>query len=239
MAERYYIASCMFTRAFPELSLRIRDIAEERYGLRPVRCCVPRYKLDEMSAKLPEEFREAWNAMPDSADFKPGDEIYSFCHNCNNIIEESRPGTRVRSFYELLAGDPGFRAPDRSGLKAVVQDCWRSRDRAEEQAAVRKLLADMNIEYVEAEKNHEDTAFCGMTLYRAQPPRNPKLAPRHYVDGAAGLFVPHTEEEQKRIMREYCASLPMKTVVCYCHYCYEGLKAGGADAQHIAQLLFP
>ena len=28
-------------------------------------------------------------------------------------------------------------------------------------------------------------------------------------------------------------------VVCYCHYCLEGLLAGGADAMHIAQLLFP
>ena len=28
-------------------------------------------------------------------------------------------------------------------------------------------------------------------------------------------------------------------VVCYCHYCLEGLKLGGADATPLVSLLFP
>lgn len=40
-------------------------------------------------------------------------------------------------------------------------------------------------------------------------------------------------------MREHCAGLPTHEVVCYCHYCLEGLLEGGANAWHIAQLFFP
>ena len=35
-----------------------------------------------------------------------------------------------------------------------------------------------------------------------------------------------------------CRQFGSDKVVCYCHYCYEGLQIGGADASHLAQLLF-
>ena len=81
--------------------------------------------------------------------------------------------------------------------------------------------------------------FCGKSLYRPQPPRNPKLAPKHYVEGAAGLFVPHSEEEQVQIMRSYCDKFQTETIICYCHYCLEGLLSGNRDGRHIAHMLFP
>ena len=236
----YYIASCVFTGQFPELSFRIQDYVANRFGLTVVRCCVPRYKIREFEGRLPEGGpRERWQALPDSAAFGPGDEAYSLCHNCNNIIEETRPGAAAHSLWELIDGDDDFPFPDYSGLTVAVQDCWRSRDRAGEQRAVRSLLQKMGIRYVEAEANHENTRFCGCSLYRPQPPRNPKLAPKHYVEGTEGLFIPHSPEEQARLMADYCQTLPTQNVVCYCHYCLEGLKAGGAEARHIAQLLFP
>ena len=58
------------------------------------------------------------------------------------------------------------------------------------------------------------------------------------MDGAAGKFIPHTMEEQTALMQEYCAGLKKQPVVCYCHYCLEGLKLGGADAKHLAELIF-
>ncbi|MBQ6195838.1 MAG: hypothetical protein IJK47_00195 [Lachnospiraceae bacterium] len=27
-------------------------------------------------------------------------------------------------------------------------------------------------------------------------------------------------------------------IVCYCHYCLEGLKEGGKDGRHLAEMLF-
>ena len=236
----YYIASCVFTAQFPELSRRIQDCVRSRYGLEVVRCCVGQYKIREFEDRMPEGASRAhWAQLPDSGDFRPGDVVYSLCHNCNNIIEEQHPGVEVHSLWERIDRDPGFPFPDRPGLRVTVQDCWRSRDRRAEQEAVRSLLGKMHIRFDEAPENREKTEFCGVSLYRPQPPRNPKLAPKHYVDGAAGKFLPHTAEEQARLMRDYCALLPAQPVVCYCHYCLEGLTLGGADAMHLASLLFP
>ncbi len=80
--------------------------------------------------------------------------------------------------------------------------------------------------------------FCGASLYRSQPPRNPKLAPGKYVDGAIGLFVPHSPGEQEQIMEDYCRRFGSDKVICYCHYCLEGLLMGGTDAVHLTQMLF-
>ena len=237
---RYYIASCVFTSQFPELSQRIQDSVKERFGPEIVRCCVGQYKIREFEERMPDgASRNRWAQLPDSGDFQPGDTVYSLCHNCNNIIEEQHPGVIVRSLWELLDSTPDFPLPDYSGMNVTVQDCWRSRDRAEEQAAVRSLLRKMHIAFTEAPAHHGQTEFCGASLYRPQPPRNPKLAPKHYVDGAGGKFIPHTKEEQEQLMRDYCARLADQPVVCYCHYCLEGLKLGGADAKHLAELLFP
>ena len=85
---RYYIASCVFTSRFPDLSIRICNYVEKRFGLKIIRCCVPKYKLREFTEKMPEgTFRERWAALPDCAPFQTDDEVYSLCHNCSNIIE--------------------------------------------------------------------------------------------------------------------------------------------------------
>lgn len=247
----YYIASCVFTSKYPELSFRIQNYIRARFGdqaeaagdskgaMNIVRCCVPKYKIQEFEERMPsEDAREKWRRLPDSGIFRPGDSVYSLCHNCNNIIDEMHPGVSVFSLWELIDRDDAFPFPDYHGQEVFVQDCWRSRDRADEQAAVRSLLEKMHFTIRETDANHAETEFCGNSLYRPQPPRNPKLAPKHYVEGAAGKFVPHTEAEQKRIMEEYCGKFGKIPVVCYCHYCLEGLLLGGADGKHLAQLLF-
>ena len=240
MANTYYIASCVFTAQFPTLSFRIQKYIETRFSIPIARCCFPKYKLKEFEEKMPEgAVRDAWRGLPDSAPLQPGDTVYSLCHNCSNIIEEMHPGVAVKSLWELIAQDDAFLFPDRSGLKATVQDCWRARERRGEQEAVRAILRKMNIDFVEAEPNRENTRYCGSSLFRPQPSRNPKAAPKHYKIDAEGLFLPHTEEEQIALMKEYCAAFQTETVICYCHYCLEGLLQGGKDGQHIAQLLFP
>ena len=237
--SRYYIASCVFTSQFPQLSMRIREYVQNRFGVTVVRCCVPKYKIAEFENKMPEgTLREQWAALPDSGVFQAGDEVFSLCHNCNNIIEETHPGVKVHSLWELLDTDESFSFPDFAGESMTLQDCWRSKDLHEEQKAVRNLLRKMHVDIVEMEHSREQADFCGASLYRAQPPRNPKLAPKHYVEGAEGLFIPHSEEEQLRLMKEYAGNFTTNRVVCYCHYCLEGLRMGGAEAIHIAQMLF-
>lgn len=236
---KYYIASCVFTSKFPELSFRIQKYVEERFGFPIVRCCVPKYKIKEFEEKMPEGWlRDSWSKLKDCGEYQEGDTIYSLCHNCNNIIEEMHPGVQVHSLWELIDQDETFVFPDYSGLKVTLQDCWRARHRKQEQDAVRSLLKKMNIEVEELAVNREDTMYCGHSLYREQPKRNPTLAPKFYVEGAKGLFVPHTTEEQEQLMKQHASQYKTDVVVCYCHYCLEGLDMAKVDGRHIAHMLF-
>lgn len=238
MGKEYFIASCVFTSQYPKLSSKIQQYIKERYDIPIVRCCLPNYKLKEFTEKMPEDYRLNWSSLPDCAEFKPGDTVYSVCHNCLNIIEETKPGVKVASVWELILADESFIYPDYCHVKATIQDCWRSNERISEQKAVRQLLQKMNIDIVELPNNYDKTDFCGASLYRPQPLRNPKIAPHHYVEKAQGKFLPHTAEEQKKIMEEYCKQFSTQLIVCYCHYCLEGLLLGGVNGKHIAELLF-
>ncbi len=235
----YYIASCVFSERHAALSERIIHYISERHHLPIVRCCTRRYKVKEFEDKMVEPVKDIWASLPDSAQWNEGDIAYSICHNCCNIAEESQKGVSAMSIWELVLADKDFQYPDYSGMDVVIQDCWRSKERHAEQLAVRELLRKMKIQYNELPENFSKTRFCGNSLYRPQPTRNPKLAPKYYKDGAQGLFQPHSLEEQAAIMKDYCQRFNDKAVVCYCHYCLEGLEMGGAKAFHIAQLLFP
>lgn len=234
---QYYIASCVFTSRLPRLSQRVQAYITSRWQLPIVRCCVPKYSLEKFTSLMPEDYQETWAAMPDCAPFQPGDTVYSICHNCANILEETHPGVQTPSIYELILSDSSFPYPDYAGMTVTVQDCWRARDRKNEQTAVRALLEKMHIYSVELPDNLEKTNFCGASLYRPQPPRNPALAPKHY--DVKDKFLPHTPQEQKAIMEDYCRRFTTKDVVCYCHYCLEGLQMGGVHGIHLASLLFP
>ncbi len=237
---KYYISGCVFSARFPELSKRIREYAANRHGITVLRCCVSQWKEKAYEEKMPEgTLRDSWKALKHSEKFTEGDEVWSLCHNCSNIIEEQYQGVKVHTFWELIDSDKDFKFPDYSDMTVTVQDCWRSRERVEEQKAVRSLLRKMNINFVEAELNHENTDFCGVSLLEPPMKRNAMLAPKHYVEQAEGKFIPHTEEEKKRIMTDYCRQFKTDTVVCYCHYCLEGLLLGGANGIHLAGLLFP
>lgn len=235
----YYIAGCVFTAKYPKLSKQIQDYVASLGSLSIVRCCVPGWKQQIYEEKMPKgSLSDSWKALPQSHVFVPEDEIWSLCPNCMNISEEWRGVRQVHSLWELIDQDPHFPFPDYSGLHVTIQDCWRMRDRSATHDAVRSLLSKMNITCAELPMNRDQADFCGTSLYRPQVERNPKLAPKHYKEHIEGLFLPHTEEEQVRIMREYCQRYETETVVCYCHYCLEGLLAGGVNGKHIAELLF-
>ena len=237
--SKYYIASCVFTWHYPQLSQRAQAYAEKQ-GLTVVRCCVPKYKLEHFTGHMPAAYQDTWAALPDSGDFVAGDTVYTLCHNCSAIIEETKPGVTVKSLWELMDEDPDFSYPDFTGHTMILQDCWRAFDRTAEQDAVRSLLKKMKITVVEQEERREKTDFCGVSTLRPAPPRNLKLAPQRFVHNAnvQGKFEDCTPEEQKRRMTEYCQRFNGKEVVSYCPYCMEGLLLGGARAKHLAELAF-
>lgn len=238
MQRSYYIASCVLTSKYPELSRVIQQYIHDRYGMQIVRCCVPKYDLQRFKEQMPEDYRDKWDSIPDCADFQPGDTIYSLCHNCSAILEESKPEVIIKSIWELILSDESFAYPDYHGQAVIVQDCWRAKDRIKEQDTVRELLRKMNFEIRELPENRKNTDFCGVSVYRPAPKRNLELAPRRFVENAEGKFIPHTKAEQTALMQNYCKRFNGEKVVAYCHYCLEGLELGGADAKHLASLLF-
>ena len=65
--------------------------------------------------------------------------------------------TKETKLKELIDSDSAFPFPDCQGIKAYVQDCWRSKDRKDEQDAVRRFLAKMNVEVVEIAESKEQS----------------------------------------------------------------------------------
>ncbi len=238
MSTTYYIASCTFTIYMNDLSIKIQDYVQKRFGMTVVRCCTPKFRVQHFTECMPENYRPLWSALPESGSFQPGDIICSPCHNCLNIISETHPEVRTISLWELILSDSEFRFPDYSGLEATLQDCWRSRKNAAEHDAVRRILEKMNIRWREIDDCREKADFCGLTLFQPQPPRNPALAPNHYAVDIEGKFLPHTREEQKQKMEEHCRQFTTDTVICYCQYCYKGLKIAAKDARYLGEMLF-
>lgn len=74
---KYYIASCMFTSRFPQLSWKIQNYIAERGDIEIIRCCTPSWKVKFYEEKMPEgELRDAWKALPHTKNFSPEDEIW-------------------------------------------------------------------------------------------------------------------------------------------------------------------
>lgn len=234
-----FVAACVFTSKYPELSLRIQTYLQEHHSIPSIRCCVPQYQLKKFEDAMPDWYRQQWSNLPDFQPFTPEHTMVYLCHNCRNIFLEQHPEVPTKSLWELILEDDAFPLPDYHGETMAVQDCWRSNDNHAEQDAVRALLRKMHINVVELPENHEKTDFCGYSLYQPQPARNAKLAPKRYVENAAGKFLSHTDAEKRQLMEDYCRIIPTEQVVAYCHYCVDGLKLGGKHAIHLAELLFP
>lgn len=234
-----YIASCVFTRENPELSVKIQNYISEKFDIPVMRCCVPNYKLSVFTDSMPEWLQDKWSGMADYLEFKSDQTMLYVCHNCSAIFQEVNPDIPILSLWEFILNyDDSFEYPDYNNEKITVQDCWRSYDNRKEQEAVRSLLDRMNFEVVELEDNYEKTDFCGKSLYEPAPVRNLKLAPDRFVENADGKFVPHTEEKKKELMLDYCNQVETDKIVAYCHYCVKGLKLGEKNAFHLAELLF-
>ncbi|SHI78249.1 hypothetical protein SAMN02745671_01653 [Anaerovibrio lipolyticus DSM 3074] len=238
MGERFFVAGCVFSEGEPELSRKVQAYVKDRFSLPVIRCCVAKYKVQEFEERMPEWYRDEWKSVKHYEDFPSGSTMVSICHNCSAIFEERHPEIQRQSIWELILEDDSFPYPNYHGESMTVQDCWRSKENCAEQDAVRELMRRMNINIVELAENREHTKFCGYSLYQPQPPRNAKLAPKRFVDGAKGLFAEHTEEEKKRLMVEHCSQISTDKVVAYCHYCIRGLNLGGKQGIHLARLLF-
>lgn len=210
----YYYPSCKFTEFSPKTSRKISEYLSSRYGMEIQGCCRPAH-----------------------ADMREEDVAVCICNTCAAICSEDSKA-QVKSVWEILQDDEEFPFPDFRHERMTVQDCWRCYDRREEQEAVRKILRRMNIEVVELEENYEKTRYCGTSVHIPLVPANARFAPRRFIENAAGMFIPKTSEEQKRLMEEHCRQIQTEKVVCYCVPCTKGIRLGGKRGIHLMDLLF-
>ena len=209
-----YYPSCKFTAMSPESSEKISDYLSREHGITIEGCCRPSHP--HLTAQ---------------------DTAITICNTCAAICSEDSPA-KIISLWEILDQDPNFKLPDFHQEAMTLQDCWRSYDRPDVQAHVRSLLRKMNVNIVELPENHEKTRFCGTSLYSPLPEANGKFAPRRFIENAEGLFIPHTEEEKKELMRQHCASITTDKVICYCVPCTKGIQLGGKQGIHLLDLIF-
>lgn len=234
-----YVASCNFTLFYPELSKRIQNYLRTLPSVEIIRCCTDRYRVKDFEDKMPAEVAEQWRNTEHYVPFDEDTAMVSVCHNCTAVFQETFPAIKVLSLYEfILEYVPDFPYPDYGGVKMTLQDCWRQFDNEAEQAAVREVLRRMNIEVVELAENHADTTYCGVSTLRPAPARNLVMAHHRFVDEARGFFEPHTPEEQKAYMENYCKQITTEAVVAYCHYCTQGFNLAGQKNYHLAELMF-
>lgn len=210
----YYFPSCKFTAYSPDTSQKISDYLSKRFGMEIQGCCRPFH-----------------------ANMTAEDTAVCVCNTCAAICAEDSPA-RVLSLWEVLQDDEGFPFPDLHHEAMTLQDCWRCYDRREEQEAVRKILQRMHVDVVELEENYEKTRFCGTSTHIPLVKANGDFAPRRFIHDAKGMFIPKTEEEQKKLMQEHCKKIRTDKVICYCVPCTRGIQLGGKQGIHLLDLLF-
>lgn len=237
MKQFRYIASCNFTLFYPEWSARIQRFLKGRMDV--IRCCTEKYRVKDFENMMPPSVAEQWRQTTHYTGFDADTCMVSVCHNCTAVFQELHPDVKVISLWEyILHHVEDFPYPDFGGVEMSLQDCWRQYDNEAEQAAVRQLLCKMNIHPVELPQRHADTRYCGVSTLRPAPKRNLALAPNRFVKNATGFFEPHSPEEQKTLMQEYCKQIKTESIVAYCHYCAQGFQLAGQQHYHLCELLF-
>ena len=237
MKKFRYIASCNFTLFYPEWSIRIQNFLKGRMDI--IRCCTDKYRVKDFEDMMSPSVAEQWKHTPHYATFDADTCMVSVCHNCTAVFQELHPEVKVISLWEyILHYTEDFPYPDFGGVEMSLQDCWRQHDNEAEQAAVRQLLRKMHIRPVELPQHHAATRYCGVSTLRPAPKRNLALAPSRFVKNATGFFEPHSPEEQKKLMQEYCKQINTASVVAYCHYCTQGFQLAEQQHYHLCELLF-
>lgn len=217
----YYLPSCQFTALLPETSRKWKEwfagpghISPGGEEVTVAGCCRPTQKL-----------------------LTEGDTVIALCQTCMAITREASPQSRVVSLYEYILSVPDFPWPDFGGEEITVQDCFRARNDRPQQLAVRECLKRMNMVPVELEENFEKTSFDGAWLMAPVAERNLAAAPVYFNDIKENYARPLPEEEQERILTEHAKQYRTGRVAAYCNACLKGIKKGGADGIHLAQLL--
>jgi Fe-S oxidoreductase len=146
---------------------------------------------------------------------EPGTEVVNTCPGCDRRFRELYEGISTISLWEVLAGDDRFPFPDYHGAEMTIHDACPTRTEERVHAAVRQLLARMNIRCIEPEWTRTHSVCCGDTFFGLLP-----------------------DEEVKARMRARAAEMPRPDVVVYCVSCVKAMHIGGRRPRYLVDLLF-
>lgn len=210
-----YYPSCNFTKHFPETSRRVRTYLSHQPDVRIAGCC------------------HKTNALP-----SPDDTIVTVCMSCMRGLMEMRPDCTHESLFELLLTREDFAWPNLSGQTFVLQDCFRARGCHQIHDAVRECLRRTGAEVVELDANRDQADFDGSFLLHDPFPQNMREAPRYFAEYLPHHVSPLPKEQWIDVYRAQAIKYGRYPVVGYCNTCVRGAREGGAEAYHLAELLF-
>ena len=211
-----YYPSCNFQRLFPETAKKVRAYLKTQEDVKIAGCC-------HVTNSLPQE----------------GDVIVTVCMSCMHILEEVRADIPQINLFELLLTRKDFLWPDLQKEKITVQDCFRARGYHSLQNAVRECLIRVNAVPVEMEHNRDEEIYDGAFLFHDPYPQNQQEAPKYYKDYLPAHVTIVPKEEWPERFRQQATLYTTDRVVCYCNTCTTSAREGGANAFHLAELLFP
>jgi Fe-S oxidoreductase len=145
-----------------------------------------------------------------------GSHIINTCAGCDRRFSTLYEGITTVSLWEVLAGSSdGFPFPDYKGLVMSVHDACPIRTKGQVHAAIRALLAKMNIAVVEAAQSGANSVCCGDSFYPALP-----IADIH------------------ALMQKRAADMPCDDVCVYCVSCIKSMYIGGRRPRSRLDRLF-
>ena len=210
-----FFPSCNFQRLFPETAQKIRAYMETQEDIRVAGCC-------HKTRDIPQA----------------GDVIVTVCMSCMRGLAETRPDIPGINLFEFLLERPDFAWPDLGGEEITVQDCFRARGKHALQDAVRECLLQANARPIEMPGNRDEETFDGEFIYRGPSKVISEEAPAYFKEYLPPHLIPLPKEKWSEAFRAKVEKYNTKRVVCYCNTCFTGLREGGADVYHLAQLLF-
>ena len=143
-----------------------------------------------------------------------GTRIINVCAGCNRRYRELYAGVSTISLWEVLAAGGTFPLPDYGGVEMSILDACPTRTEERVHAAVRLLLARMNVRVVEPDRTRTRGLCCG--------------------DSAHGVL---PVEQVKELMKKRAAEMPRDDVVVYCVSCVKAMHIGGRRPRHLIDLI--
>ncbi len=210
-----YYPSCNFRKRLPEAAAKVEAYMKTQPDVVIAGCC-------HLTNDLPKE----------------GDTIVTVCLSCMRTLDELRSDIPQISLYEFLLTRKDLVFPDYEGEEITLQDCFRARGKHELHEAVRECLRRMNFTIREMELSRDEAEYDGSFRLHAPYPQNLREAPKYYGEYLPQYLTILPKEEWPDVYKKQVDLITTKRVAGYCNVCVPSLKEAGADAVHVADLIF-